>query len=161
MPTIHDGRWTATPTDDLVVFLIGARVNRLHAVRKVWQVASTMPRLLARLAEEPELGLLHAESFRRGRTTLSVQYWRSHEHLQRFATDPSLPHARAWQDFVRTVGFDGDVGIWHETYVVPKGNAEAIYGSMPVFGLAAATGHVPVGQMGGNARQRMAAAARA
>jgi hypothetical protein len=34
------------------------------------------------------------------------------------------------------------VGIFHETYIVERGNYEAIYGNMPVLGLAKATEHV-------------------
>jgi hypothetical protein len=34
------------------------------------------------------------------------------------------------------------MGIFHETYIVECGNFEAIYGNMPVFGLAKATEHV-------------------
>jgi len=41
------------------------------------------------------------------------------------------------------VGNDGTVGIWHETYLVQAGQYEAVYGNMPIFGLAAATQHVP------------------
>jgi hypothetical protein len=48
----------------------------------------------------------------------------------------------------------GDVGIWHETYVVGAGAYESVYSNMPVFGLAAASRHVPV------ARKANAAAAR-
>ncbi len=32
----------------------------------------------------------------------------------------------------------GDVGIWHETYLVPAGQYEAVYSGMPLFGLAKA-----------------------
>jgi hypothetical protein len=28
-----------------------------------------------------------------------------------------------------------DVGFWHETYAVPAGGYEAVYGNMPLFGL--------------------------
>jgi hypothetical protein len=48
----------------------------------------------------------------------------------------------AWQRFNRTFGKDGSVGIFHETYITERGNYEAIYGNMPVFGLAKATEHV-------------------
>jgi hypothetical protein len=49
----------------------------------------------------------------------------------------------------------GDVGIWHETYLVPAGRYEAIYGSMPRIGLAAAGGHVPIARRGGSAAERV------
>jgi hypothetical protein len=48
----------------------------------------------------------------------------------------------AWQRFNRTVGSDGSVGIFHETYLVGRGNFEAIYSNMPLFGLAKATERV-------------------
>jgi hypothetical protein len=69
------------------------------------------------------------------------QYWRSFEDLEKFARSPNDPHLPAWQRFNRTVGSDGRVGIFHETFIVERGNYEAIYGNMPVFGLARATEH--------------------
>jgi hypothetical protein len=32
----------------------------------------------------------------------------------------------------------GDVGIWHETYVIQPGNYEAVYSGMPPYGLGKA-----------------------
>ncbi len=152
--TIHEGRWTADVTEPMVVFLIGMRVNHWWRVKRWWQVSAAMPRMLQRLEEEPELGLLHSESWF-GRTVLLVQYWQSHDHLQRFATDRDLPHAAAWARFMREMSGSGDVGIYHETYLVEPGTVEAIYGDMPLFGLAAATTHMPVGTGRGTARQRL------
>lgn len=156
---VHTGRFAADVTEPVVVFLIGMRVNRWWKVRRWWQVSSIMPRMLRRLGEHPELGLLHTELFPRGRTVLLVQYWRSHEHLQRFATDRDLPHAAAWARFTRELLGSGDVGIFHETYLVEPGQVEAVYGDMPVFGLAAATRHVPVGRSRNTAQQRLTTAA--
>ena len=48
----------------------------------------------------------------------------------------------------------GDVGIWHETYLVRAGGYEAIYGNMPRIGLAAA-GHGPVARRGETAAERV------
>jgi hypothetical protein len=73
-----------------------------------------------------------------------ASYWRSFEDLERFAHSKDDPHFPAWREFMKSVGSDGTVGIWHETYVVPAGHYECIYGNMPRFGLAAATEHVPV-----------------
>ncbi|MBA4115324.1 MAG: DUF4188 domain-containing protein [Rubrobacter sp.] len=44
--------------------------------------------------------------------------WRSFEDLERFARNPDDPHLPSWRRFNQTVGSDGSVGIWHETYVV-------------------------------------------
>jgi hypothetical protein len=51
----------------------------------------------------------------------------------------------------------GDIGVWHETYETMPGGRESVYSDMPVFGLAAATGHVPVGAGLNTARQRLEA----
>src|SRR5215207_561587 len=56
---------------------------------------------------------------------------------------PDDPHFPAWRRFNRTVGTDGSVGIWHETYVVAAGHYKAIYNNMALFGLLNATEHVP------------------
>jgi len=73
-----------------------------------------------------------------------VQYWRSFDHLARFARDRDDPHLEPWRQFNRRVGASGDVGIWHETYRVRTADVESIYGNMPPYGLAAATTGVPV-----------------
>ncbi|GHK04621.1 hypothetical protein SY2F82_64180 [Streptomyces sp. Y2F8-2] len=51
----------------------------------------------------------------------------------------------------------GKVGIWQETYVVPAGAHEAICMNMPAYGLAKATGLVPVGRRGDRAADRLRA----
>ncbi|TNC18887.1 DUF4188 domain-containing protein [Amycolatopsis alkalitolerans] len=60
-----------------------------------------------------------------------------------------------WRSFNRKVGFTGDVGFWHETYVIAPGGYECIYGNMPRFGLAAAGEHVPVSRKGDTAADRL------
>jgi len=84
-----------------------------------------------------------------------VQYWRSFEHLERFARDPANLHLPVWRWFNRAVKASGDVGIWHETYLVPAGRHEAIYGNMPRIGLAAAGSHVPIARRGETAAERV------
>ncbi|MCC5626414.1 DUF4188 domain-containing protein [Nostoc sp. CHAB 5715] len=84
-----------------------------------------------------------------------IQYWRSFEDLERFARNPADVHLKAWQRFNQNIGADGSVGIWHETYLIEPGRYEAIYGNMPVFGLAAATKHVPAMGRKETARRRL------
>jgi hypothetical protein len=86
-----------------------------------------------------------------------VQYWRTVDQLEAFARQASLPHHPAWRAFNRKVGTSGDVGIWHETYVVRAGGWETLYGNMPRFGLAVAGEHLPVAAKGDAAAQRRAA----
>ena len=47
---------------------------------------------------------------------------------------PFLP-LPAWSGFRQHVGDSGDVGIWHETYMISEGQYENIYHNMPAFGL--------------------------
>jgi hypothetical protein len=77
-----------------------------------------------------------------------VQYWRSFEHLERYARDPGAEHLPAWRRFNTLVRGTGHVGIWHETFRVQAGQYECIYADMPRVLLAAAGEHVPVGSTG-------------
>src|SRR5258708_4085035 len=135
-------RYTTEIDGPFVVFLIGMRVNRLIAVSKWTAAAGSFPRMLSVLKQHPEKGFLGCEQFFRffPLTTIMVSYWRSFEDLERFARSKDDPHAEAWRRFNQQVGSDGTVGIWHETYVIEPGKYEALYGNMPLFGLAAATG---------------------
>ncbi|GAX37782.1 monooxygenase family protein [Nodularia sp. NIES-3585] len=72
--------------------------------------------------------------------------------------NPSEPHLKAWLRFNRAVGVDGSVGIWHATYLIEPGKYEAVYANMPVFGLAAATQHVPATGKRRTARDRQSRA---
>ena len=74
-----------------------------------------------------------------------MQYWRSFEDLERFARDPGARHLAAWRSYNQHVRGSGDVGIWHETYRVREGEYEAVYGNMPLVGLARVAEHIPVG----------------
>lgn len=152
---VFNGRYTADlDGQEKVVFLIGMRFNHWWRADKWVGVVTAMPRMLRHL-ETRDAGLLSWRMWL-GRTILVVQYWRSVEELHTFATSSSAPHAAAWRDFNRRVGDDGTVGIWHETYLVGPGRAEAVYDNMPAFGLAAATHHVPVSPGKQTARARLA-----
>ena len=156
MASVFPGRYTADAEQDFVVFLIGMRFNKPWKVTRWWPVATAMPRMLRVLDQHPELGCLGYQQWF-GRTTLLVQYWRDFGSLDRFARDRDLPHLQPWRRFNRAIRDNGDVGIWHETYQVRAGEYEAIYGNMPMFGLAAATEHVPVGRRGQAAAARIGA----
>lgn len=155
MTAVQPGRYTFDHDGEVVVFLIGMRVNKLRKVRRWLPVARAMPAMLRELAAHPDKGLLGWHQYWAGRTVLTVQYWRSFADLERFARAADDPHLPAWRAFNRSVGTSGDVGIFHETYLVPAGNAEAIYGNMPIFGLAKATASVPVRRRGQAAAYRL------
>lgn len=149
---IHTGRHTAAIEGDVVVFLIGARLNRLRAANRMRRIGGQMTQMQKVLATHPELGCLHTQNWF-GRTTLAVQYWRDFECLERFARSKDLPHLEPWREFNRLVRETPDIGIWHETYQVAAGRSEAMYVNMPQFGLAAAGGLTPVGSASTAARR--------
>ena len=72
-----------------------------------------------------------------------VQYWRSFEHLEAYARTKDAKHWPAWVAFNKRVGSSGDVGIWHETYLVPAGAYDSVYNNMPPIGLGAVSRLIP------------------
>ena len=138
MARMIEKRVCAEVDGGFVVFLIGARINRPWKVWKWWPVATAMPRMLAELARQPELGLLHARNMFSFPDAMVVQYWKSFEALEAYAKARDKAHLPAWQAFNKAVGSNGDVGIWHETYIVEPGKYETIYNNMPPFGLGLA-----------------------
>lgn len=155
MSKVISGRFTAQIDEPFVVFLIGMRINKLFALSKWVPTARAMTSMLKNLYQKPDKGFLGGETFFYWRGAGLIQYWRSFDELEHFARNPSDIHLEAWQRFNRVIGADGSVGIWHETYMVDARRYEAIYGNMPVFGLAAATKHVPAVGRKETARRRM------
>lgn len=151
---IHAGRWTADIDGDLVVFLIGARIHKPWRLRQWLPVARAMAAMQREIGEHPDIGCLHIDNYGALRG-VSVQYWRSFGHLERFARSADWSHLEAWRAFNRLIRDSGELGIWHETYRVPAGAFEAIYGNMPVMGLAAAGRHLPLARSS-TAAQRLA-----
>jgi hypothetical protein len=149
---------TAHADGEFVVFLIGMRINRWWKIHKWLPVAMAMPRMRRELEQDEQSGYLGGTQWA-GNPTIFVQYWRSFEHLERYATDPKRSHRPAWARFNRAVGSNGDVGIWHETYRVRPGDYECIYNNMPRFGLGKATRLVDATGARESAPQRFAARA--
>jgi hypothetical protein len=151
------GRSTAALRGELVVFVIGLRINRLLRPDVWLPVAREMGPMLAALAADPRLGLLSSEGAWAGRVIRYVQVWRSFGHLERFARGGDQPHLAAWGRFMKRAMNTDVVGIFHETYLVPAGAAESVYVNMPLTGLGAAAGVVAL--QGSTARGRLGPAA--
>jgi hypothetical protein len=154
MSSIIPERMSAQIDGDFVVFLIGMRINRPLKVTKWWPVFMAMPRMLRELyTSRPETGFL-------GHTSLGllnlIQYWRSFEHLEAYARSRDASHWPAWVAFNRAMKETrGDVGIWHETYLVKAGNYESVYSGMPPIGLGKAAKLLPAIGSREAARQRL------
>jgi hypothetical protein len=84
-----------------------------------------------------------------------IQYWRSFEHLERYARSKDRKHFPAWVAFNKKVGNNPAVGIWHETYRVRPGDYETVYHNMPPYGLGKVGRLVPASGRAASAAGRM------
>ena len=156
MPTVMPERMAAHIEGDFVVFLIGMRINKPWKVHKWLPVFLAMPRMVKELKARPDSGFLGAILGPR----VIVQYWQSFEQLEAYARSHEGQHWPAWVAFNKRLGNSrGDVGIWHETYLVPAGRYEAIYSGMPPIGLGQAGTLVRAAGRRDSARARITAAA--
>ena len=124
---------TAISDEGVVVFLIGMRINKILAIHKWLPVFNAMGKMLPELYKNPELGFKSYQMWF-SRTLILVQYWESSEKLIEYAKAKDSQHLPAWRAFNKAAQDSNAVGIWHETYVVSKGNTENMYVNMPTFG---------------------------
>ena len=147
MATVIPNRMAGRMDGDFVVFIIGARINSWWKPWRYFWILASMPKMLRELSNLPE-----DETGFIGYTNLGVstniQYWRSFEQLEAYAKARDRAHLPYWAMFnKRMKTARGDLGIWHETYLVKAGQYEAVYSGMPPHGLGAAgtlepaTGH--------------------
>ncbi|HEV3167442.1 MAG TPA: phenylacetaldoxime dehydratase family protein [Isosphaeraceae bacterium] len=119
---------------ELCLVRLGMQVHRLTAMA----FAAKLGRAIDRSAGEAigtGAGLLRSERFAMGWKHFGVlQYWRSFAELE--AWSHKEPHVAWWRQAVERGRARGDFGIYHETFLVPRGQIETIYlGCQPV-GLA-------------------------
>ncbi|WP_251341788.1 DUF4188 domain-containing protein [Haloplanus halophilus] len=155
MARIVPKRVTARVDDEFVVFRIGMRINSLWKVHEWLPVFLAMPRMLRELEADPESGLLATQSSFGLRNQVMTQYWESFDALHEYARDADGEHLPAWKAFNRRVGEGGDVGIWHETFLVRDGEYEAVYNNMPPTGLGEVGDLVPATGSLETARERL------
>ena len=152
---VSNQRLAANIEGDFVVFLIGARINKPWKPHKWLPVFLGMPKMLKELDALPseESGFLGHNGLSMGTI---VQYWRSFDHLETYARSNDHAHFPAWTAFnKRMKNSRGDVGIWHETYLVKAGQYEAVYSGMPQYGLGRASQLVPATGSRSEARKRL------
>lgn len=148
-------RLAAEVSDDVVVFAIGMRINKLWKIWRWLPVLFEMPPMLNEQEARPALGLLSSRFMFAGRNIGVLQHWRSVEDLHAYAHAPGGAHAAAWKRFNHRIGTSGDVGIWHETYLVPARSIDSIFVNMPRYGLALAGRLFPAKGPRANARKRL------
>lgn len=144
-------RKMAVPNEEVVVFVIGLRVNRLRSIRKWWPVFNAMPAMLKELYTQKELGFLSHDLTIGWRSVTLIQYWRSTDELIDYAHGNT--HLEAWKAFNQKARATDVVGIFHETYAVS--NYETMYVNLPDRGLGKALGTVDVGKGRNSAKERL------
>jgi hypothetical protein len=154
---IFPGRFTARSDKPIVLFLIGMRINNWLALGDILFMSKTMPAMLRELSGDKDSGMLWYRQHISPPLITVQQYWDSFDKLIAYAHDKEAHHFPMWAAFNKRIMKSKNIGIWHETYLVEPGKFECVYGNMPLFGLAAATSHVPAeGRLAG-ARDRFGA----
>jgi hypothetical protein len=139
-PTADDrrGRVHADRDDEVVVFLIGMRINAFWKLHRWLPVFLIAPRMVRELRRGEGTGLLGSWTFLSPPRGIGfVQYWDSFEDLRAYARDSDHLHLDAWAEYNENAS-DGAVGIWHETYRIDS--HETVYNHTPARGLGAAAG---------------------
>lgn len=77
-----------------------------------------------------------------------VQYWRSMDHLQRYARSPHRAHSAAWKKLFVKGTETAEYGFLHEAFEVKAGSYECIYVNMPPVLLANTIGALLVDASG-------------
>lgn len=103
MAQISTERSAHAHTGELVVFLIGMRINKPWRPNLWLPVFTKMPKMLAELSADPESGLLGYRLVFGLRGPWLVQYWDSHQKLYDYASRPDAAHRPAWTRFNRRI----------------------------------------------------------
>src|SRR5215218_3468699 len=120
-------RLIATPPEsiaELCLIRVGIQTRGLRAVPYAARLRRAIDRSSAE-AIATGAGLLHSERFWIGRGHFGVlQYWRSFEDLEAWSRRP--PHSEWWRGAVERMRTRGDLGVYHETFLVPRDHIQTI-----------------------------------
>ena len=83
-----------------------------------------------------EAGLLHSDMFTAGwKHVCILQYWRDFESVHAWSHMP--PHSEWWRGINARIRSRQDVGVYHETFLVPRERYESIFIQCPRIGVSA------------------------
>lgn len=145
-------RLTTDNREGLVVFILGARINRFWLLPISLPIISRMERMLKELSQDPDSGLLGVQRLGGSAT---ITYWRSLDHLLAYADADNRTHKPTAKRFFQRIFKNRAVGLWHELFVVPPGYYEGLYANMPTFGLGHFQKLLPATGEHGTARRRL------
>jgi heme-degrading monooxygenase HmoA len=120
--------------DELCLVRLGIQVRRISALLYAARLGRAIERSSAE-AIATGAGLLSSERFTVARGHFGVlQYWRSFDDLEAWSHRP--PHSEWWREAVERMRSRSDLGIFHETFLVPRDRIESIYLNCRPAGLA-------------------------
>ncbi len=150
---MHKGRYTVQNEKDVVVLIIGMKIHKLFHFHQWIPIMKSMGTMLKELYSNSSHGFLHGEVCLNWKGVTVIQYWESFEKLEAYAHNET--HRQFWRYYNQKAAQKNVVGIFHETYIVPAKNYEAIYVNMPKFGLGKALPFEEVDKHTNSSRERL------
>ncbi len=120
--------------EELCFVRFGIQCRRWSAWLLMRRLLNNVDRALVE-AVRVKAGLLHSERWWSGPLHSGfLQYWSSFDALESWSHQP--PHADWWRDLVHRSRLRGDLGVYHEAFLVPRARMESIYLNCTNTGLA-------------------------
>jgi len=92
---IYSGCYTVDSKEDIVVFIIGMRINKLFSFSKWLSVFMAMPPMIKELYLNKKLVFLHTEVSFSWKAITLLQYWKSFKQFEFYAKGAvHLKHGR-------------------------------------------------------------------
>jgi Domain of unknown function (DUF4188) len=133
---VHRGRWAGQIEGDFCVFHIGIILNGHIPTNELKRIGEAFGNMHKELEADPEKwGFYGSTNYTstniRVDLGLTVQYWRSQDHLNAYARQNMAKHfpAMIWSSKIMKVS--DHIGFWHESFKVHAGEYEAIYVNCP------------------------------
>ena len=154
------GRYAAKIEGDFCVFHIGVALNGLIPSKEMKKIGDAFDAMTRELEADPEkYGYLGSENYVSTNPStdvaLTVQYWRSREHLNAYAREHMAEHFPAMLWSSQIMKQSAHCGFYHESFTVRAGDYEAVYINCPRVLLGKAAMLVPATGRNRTARGRL------
>ena len=139
--SIFKGKYTSKPEESFVLFIFGMKINNPFFFWLWLPFNFIFLKMVRRLRKYKDAGMLNAHLFWFWGGVGVIQYWKSFDHLEKFARDKADMHMPNEKRYKKYIGKSGILGVWHETYLVDQDKFETMYFNMPMWGLSKASKH--------------------
>src|SRR5579859_942481 len=157
---VRRGRFAAQIEGDFCVFHIGIIQNVHIPTKEFKEIGDAFTAMHRDLEANPEKygyfgSTNYVSSNIRVDSAMTIQYWRSQEHLNAYARDHMNKHFPAMKWSSGYMKVSANVGFWHESFKVHAGEYEGIYVNCPELLLGKAGRLVPATGKRKTARGRL------